>query len=171
MRRLLLWLSIPLFVFAAIVAATLRDVSALSVAGAWALGLGMCVGVIYLHGVCINAVLTRRTITVGAGEDGVWKTVFLLLLAHLLEMELFGTALFAADWMGLGTITGATDASFADYLYFSFTTYTSLGLGDVSPTDSMRLLAGLETLTGLICIGWTTAVLFGVASKQGNPSD
>lgn len=45
-------------------------------------------------------------------------------------------------------------------LYFSLVTFTSLGYGDVVLTESWRLLAALEGATGVIVLGWTTALIF-----------
>ncbi len=46
------------------------------------------------------------------------------------------------------------------YLYFSVVTYTSLGLGDVVPHGAMRMLAGVEAITGLMLIGWSATFTF-----------
>ena len=60
---------------------------------------------------------------------------------------------------GLGTLGGA-GSSLADEAYFSAETYTSLGFGDVVPNGSLRLLAGIEALNGLLMIGWSASFLF-----------
>lgn len=44
-------------------------------------------------------------------------------------------------------------------LYFSLTTYSTLGYGDVVLRSSWRILAGIESLVGLLMIGWSTALL------------
>lgn len=41
------------------------------------------------------------------------------------------------------------------FLYFSGETYTTLGLGDIYPTGSLRLVTGIEALTGLLMRSWT----------------
>ena len=53
-------------------------------------------------------------------------------------------------------------ASFEEAVYFSFVTFTTLGYGDISLTDSYRLLSGIEALNGIILVGWTTAMIFSV---------
>lgn len=46
--------------------------------------------------------------------------------------------------------------TFGDFLYFSITTLTTLGYGDITPASGlMKILAGLEALLG---IGWVTIV-------------
>lgn len=50
-------------------------------------------------------------------------------------------------------------------LYFSAETYTSLGYGDIVPHGALRLLAGTETLTGLLMIGWSASHAFVVMER------
>ncbi|MCU0352819.1 MAG: ion channel [Cytophagales bacterium] len=46
-------------------------------------------------------------------------------------------------------------ASFLSCLFFSSSTYASLGLGDMFPSGGLRMLAGVQVLNGLVLIGWT----------------
>jgi len=81
--------------------------------------------------------------------------------AHVLEMWMFGLVYFAmVNAEGFGTITGIANPQLMDCVYFSFVTYTSLGFGDLTPVGGLRFLAGLEALTGLVCIAWTASFLF-----------
>lgn len=83
------------------------------------------------------------------------------LCAHLIEVWLFAIGfklLLAAGTMG--DIIGATDRSFTDCLYFSISSYTSLGIGDIAPTGWIRFLSGMEALTGLVLIAWTASFMF-----------
>ncbi|GLS27184.1 potassium channel family protein [Marinibactrum halimedae] len=82
-------------------------------------------------------------------------------LIHIIEIALFGTCIYLVKyWPDLGSYTGNFDGSFFDSLYLSTTTYTSLGLGDIEPHGPIRLLLGLEALTGLILITWTASFMF-----------
>ncbi|EEB77646.1 hypothetical protein GPB2148_582 [marine gamma proteobacterium HTCC2148] len=47
-----------------------------------------------------------------------------------------------------------------DCVYFSFTTYTTLGMGDIEPIGDLRYLTGLESLTGLVLITWSASFLY-----------
>lgn len=62
--------------------------------------------------------------------------------------------------LGMGGFSGATVGGFQDCLYFSAITYTSLGLGDIFPTSHARLLAGVESLNGLVMIGWSASYTY-----------
>ncbi|HTZ78808.1 MAG TPA: potassium channel family protein [Stellaceae bacterium] len=76
----------------------------------------------------------------------------------------------AAYWvlvvhLGMGGFSGATTGGFQDCLYFSAITYTSLGLGDIFPTSHARLLAGVESLNGLVLIGWSASFTYLVMER------
>jgi hypothetical protein len=47
-----------------------------------------------------------------------------------------------------------------DNLYFAFVNYTTLGYGDVLPTDRWRLLGPMTAMNGILMFGWSTAVIF-----------
>jgi hypothetical protein len=49
---------------------------------------------------------------------------------------------------------------FATYLYFSAETYTSLGFGDIYPLGEIRMVVGVEALTGLLMIAWTASFTY-----------
>ena len=53
-------------------------------------------------------------------------------------------------------------ATFEEAVYFSFVTFTTLGYGDITLSEGYRLLSGIESLNGIILVGWTTAMLFSV---------
>jgi hypothetical protein len=90
--------------------------------------------------------------------------ILVLFLAHTLEIWLYaGGYFFLANDFGLGVLGefgGHIGHRFPDYLYFSTITYTSLGLGDVYPLGDLRLIAGIESLTGLLMIGWSASFTY-----------
>jgi len=81
--------------------------------------------------------------------------------AHTLEVWLYAIAYWLLVLrLGLGGFGGQPVAGFEDCLYFSVETYTSLGFGDLYPTSHTRLIAGVESLTGLVMIGWSASFTF-----------
>lgn len=80
-------------------------------------------------------------------------------LAHALEIALYAVALLLLVRSGVGTMSGAALLSFETALYFSAETYSSLGYGDLVPLGALRLLAGAETLNGLLMIGWSASYI------------
>jgi voltage-gated potassium channel len=51
-------------------------------------------------------------------------------------------------------------------IYFSLVTYTTIGFGDVVLGPGWRVLAGIEGLTGLLLVGWSTAFVFAVVNRM-----
>ena len=87
--------------------------------------------------------------------------VFAALVAHAVEVWVFALAFYYmhhAD--GWGHLEGNFDGSLLDCTYLSFTTFTTLGFGDIQPIGDLRHLTGLESLTGLVLITWTASFLY-----------
>lgn len=60
----------------------------------------------------------------------------------------------------LSDLSGNVEKHFLTYLYFSATTYSSLGIGDVYPEGALRFLAGIQAINGLILITWSGTFTF-----------
>ncbi|WP_122448325.1 potassium channel family protein [Pseudomonas viridiflava] len=83
------------------------------------------------------------------------------LVAHAIEVWIFALGYYLMNRSdSLGRLTGNFDGSFMDSVYFSFTTFTTIGFGDITPTGPLKYLTGLEALTGLVLITWTASFLF-----------
>ncbi len=92
------------------------------------------------------------------------------LLAHALEVWVFAFAFYfmhRAD--GWGQLVGNFDGSLLDCVYFSFTTFTTLGFGDIEPIGALRFLTGIEGLTGLVLITWSASFLFVEMQRYWKP--
>ncbi|HZP88302.1 MAG TPA: potassium channel family protein [Burkholderiales bacterium] len=87
--------------------------------------------------------------------------LFAALAAHWLEILLYALAYWLLDeGAQLGWLAGEAVSDFNDYLYFSATSYTTLGVGDIYPTHALRLLAAAESLNGLLLIGWSASYTY-----------
>jgi hypothetical protein len=87
--------------------------------------------------------------------------VFGALVAHSVEVWIFAfTYYFMNRNPGWGSFKGNFIGSIMDCGYFSFSTFTTLGFGDIEPIGDLRYLTGLEGLTGLVLITWTASFLF-----------
>jgi Ion channel len=105
-----------------------------------------------------------------SGHAGTWglkdrrlilRVVTIALAAHVVEMVVFAAGYYLADEvLKVGEFVGADNPGALDYLYFSMETYTSLGVGDVHPIGATRVMVGVETLGGLILIGWSTSFTY-----------
>ncbi len=84
-----------------------------------------------------------------------------VLAAHTLQVWLFASAFyFMHHAEGWGELTGNFTGSLLDCVYFSFTTFTTLGYGDIAAFGVLRFLTGIEALTGLVLITWSASFLF-----------
>lgn len=98
--------------------------------------------------------VTNPRITVIIGLMGI-------IFAHLIEVWLFAGGFYLLnEASNSGKLIGSFSGSLPDYAYFSFSTYTSLGYGDIIPEGPLRLLAGMAALTGLIMIAWSASFLY-----------
>jgi hypothetical protein len=87
--------------------------------------------------------------------------VLAALAAHVTEVFIFGVTYYLMHRSeGWGHLQGNYDDGLGGSIYFSFTAYTTLGLGDIEPIGDIRFLVGLESLTGFVLITWTASFLY-----------
>jgi hypothetical protein len=77
-----------------------------------------------------------------------------LLLLHLIQVGLWALLYWWQIGWDLNTV-----------LYFSTTTYATIGYGDVVPPPEWRLVAVMEGLTGVLMLGWSSAMVFAVVGR------
>jgi len=96
-----------------------------------------------------------------AGQGRVLVVVLGAFTAHIIEVSLYAATFFVLEqWFSVGSLLGQQGRDFMDYLYYSSVTYTTLGLGDVIPIGHLRVISGIESLNGLLLIGWSTSFTF-----------
>ena len=90
-----------------------------------------------------------------------------IFIAHIINIWIYAGVYFLVEnFSSFGHLTGTiapavfTYESFIERLYFSASTYASLGLGDIVPNKDLRMLAGAEVLNGLVMIGWTISFTY-----------
>jgi len=84
-----------------------------------------------------------------------------IFFAHLVEICLYALAFFLMhNQVGLGSIAGEVSGGWLDFFYFSASTYSTLGVGDVFPKGPLRVVAGIESLNGLVLIGWSASFTY-----------
>jgi len=82
-------------------------------------------------------------------------------VAHFLEILAFATAYYLMHLdPALGTLEGPHARQLVDFIYFSAATYTTLGIGDLFPTEHIRLVVGAESLAGLVLITWSASFTY-----------
>lgn len=93
---------------------------------------------------------------------------FAIMVIHLIEVGIYGLALWFLTKMGLGELSGMGMGSverIEDFFYFSVASYTSLGIGDIVPHGHLRIIVGIEALQGLILIAWSASFSYLVMER------
>jgi hypothetical protein len=85
--------------------------------------------------------------------------VFVVLgLVAILTIEIW---LYGVVYLSLGALP-----DFESALYFSTTSFTTIGYGDVVLDKSWRLFGAVEGANGLLLFGWSTAFLIAVTARM-----
>jgi hypothetical protein len=134
--------------------------------------LGLTAVTVIIHGLGAAAA-ARRTARLWAGRSGrpgrlgaellLARLVGALLLLHLAE---------AVVWAVFYVLTGALP-DLETAAYFSLTSYTTVGYGDLVLPEPWRLLGPLEAAVGILMLGWSTGILvaaIGMIYRQLFPS-
>jgi hypothetical protein len=86
--------------------------------------------------------------------------MILIVVFGLFALHTIQIWLYAALYRMLGELR-----AFEEALYFSTTTFVSLGFGDVVLSGKWRVLSAIEGANGVILIAWSTAFLLTVTSR------
>jgi hypothetical protein len=98
--------------------------------------------------------------------------ISVVMAAHILEACLYAAAYYVLQQhFGMGGLAGHLERDALDYFYFSMATYTTLGIGDLHPSGVMRLVAGVESLNGLVLIGWSASFTYLTMEEFWGPRD
>lgn len=83
------------------------------------------------------------------------------LASHLIHAVLYALVYLVLEDVGsFGTIGGERGHDLEDAFYFSITSYTTLGIGDLFPRGELRIISGIEALNGLVMVGWTASMTY-----------
>ncbi len=82
------------------------------------------------------------------------RVVYGLLVLHILQIIVWAVCY---QWNGCF-------ADFETAFYYSATSYSTVGYGDVIPPGNWRILGAVEAVTGILMFGWSTGVLFSVVN-------
>lgn len=106
--------------------------------------------------------LSRRlALPSGTRRIKVLYAIFGAVCLHVLEIWIFGLAYFLLlHWPACGFLGVPGAPHLFDAVYFSATTYSTLGYGDIAPVGPIRFMAGTESLIGLVLITWSASFTY-----------
>ena len=82
-------------------------------------------------------------------------TVSILIVVHMSEVMVWALTYWIVDAAHVG----------ANPVYFAFTTYTTLGYSVITLVDHWLALGPIAAMTGILMVGWSTAIIFEVLSR------
>jgi hypothetical protein len=122
---------------------------------AWAL-VAVCV---VIHAMGLTAAFAWMKHREARLDRGLWRATMVMVLVagwaillHLLQIGVWGVF-----YVQTGAIPDIKSA-----IYFSAITYTTTGYGDILLPEDVRILSGVEALTGILMCGLTTGMFFAV---------
>ena len=115
---------------------------------------------IAIHAIIMAAILWAAR---GASERATWRqslgfaavmiaTVSVLMAARIAEVLVWSFVYLMVRVAPPGT----------DVIYFALVNYTTLGYGDVTPSERWHLVGPMTVMNGVLLFGWSTAVIFAV---------
>jgi Ion channel len=107
------------------------------------------------HMIAAHALLTDNYGPAIAGRALLLATFLVLFITHVIEAATWGLFLWRKGLM----------PTFTDSVYFSATSITALGYGDVILPSPWRMLGPLVAISGTLMFGCSTAFLFLVLQK------
>jgi hypothetical protein len=123
-----------------------------------AAALGLTAITVAVHGlgaVALGRRVSARWIALRARPGPlVAERMITLLVAALLLLHLAEALVWALFLVLVGALPDLETAA-----YFSLTSYTTLGYGDVTLPPEWRLLGPIEGAAGILMFGWSTGVL------------
>ncbi len=84
-------------------------------------------------------------------------TVLVVFLAHIVQIWVWAILFYYLEPVILPDLEAA--------IYFSASSFTTVGFGDVYLDKDWRLLSSFEAANGFILFGWSTAFIFDIISK------
>lgn len=134
------------------------------------IGGALIVAAVIVHGISLELIMkvlfAVRTEIIARWRIVVFSLVILaVFVAHVVEVSIW--AVFYYFQASINEIPTPEAA-----LYFSTSSFTTVGFGDLVLSEEWRLLSSIESINGMILFGWSTAFIFEVVRRvydQVNP--
>ena len=124
------------------------------------LGAAVVVATVIVHAVSLEAIL-RVLLAINIEWEARWRTlifsltILAIFMAHVIEISIWAMFFYFTD--EIETLEAA--------LYFSTSSFTTVGYGDLVLSEEWRLFGSLESANGLMLFGWSTAFIFETVTR------
>jgi len=124
------------------------------------IGSVLVVITVLVHGVSLD-IIVRAIRAIGMETLIRWRLLLLSLFvlavfsAHVIEIWIWAVFYFFIEEI----------PTFKTALYFSTSSFTTVGYGDLTLSEEWRLLGSLESANGMILFGWSTAFIFAIIHR------
>lgn len=118
-------------------------------------------GLAYVAGVLLLFMLYLVVVRVPLALN--WsRNLYSTVLVRAFSYGFVVAGIYAVSFYSTGGVTTSSGdvAGFMDCLYFSLTTFTSLGYGDLTPQGSLKLLSSLEAMNGLLTLPIVASIMW-----------
>ena len=122
------------------------------------IGAALILSTVLVHALSLE-LIHRTVLSVRTDIAMRWRAVIYALVvvavfvAHVIEIAIWAVFYyFQAAINEIPTLEAA--------MYFSTSTFTTVGFGDLVLSEEWRLLSSIESINGMILFGWSTAFIF-----------
>jgi hypothetical protein len=118
-------------------------------------GAVLIAATVLIHAVCLEGIINGWRVT-GIAILVRWRvtafslTIIAIFAAHVIEIWVWALFYFFIEEI----------RTWESALYFSTTSFTTVGYGDLTLSKDWRLLGSIEAINGMILFGWSTAFIF-----------
>jgi hypothetical protein len=118
---------------------------------------------IHFAGLLVLLFVLRRTGHRFHAHESWWGqgAAILFVVLGLVAVHALEIWVYALVFLAIGALPGLEAA-----LYFSTTSFTTIGYGDIVLEPRWRLFGAIEGANGLLLFGWSTAFLVSVTSRM-----
>ncbi len=127
------------------------------------IGGALIVTTVFVHAGILEVII-KALIAVRTDIEVRWRAVAFALvilavfIAHVIEIWIWAALYyFKASISEIPTLEAA--------VYFSTSSFTTVGCGDLVLSEDWRLLSSIEAINGMILFGWSTAFIFAVIRR------
>ena len=124
------------------------------------IGASLIVVTVLIHATCLELIL-KGYVAVKTDLEVRWRIVtFAIVILAIFAAHVFEIWVWAIFFFFIEEIH-----TFEAALYFSTSSFTTVGYGDITLSDEWRLLGSVESANGMILFGWSTAFIFAIVRK------